>query len=570
MKKLQTFGFIILVVVIVLSIFWFNGALGTTELAEPEIALIVEKGEVWHKGTADNDFEKVEKFKIVSEGDIIKTNGNSVARISFFDTQEVMIAEDSQVVITKGYIDSNSPLLTKVKVKLQKGQVWSRLMNLLHPSAAFEVEAGTVVATVRGTAFNVALTDVAVEVFVYEKDVDVSLVGESKILANVSAGDKLTYDLVKKTFQQETVGTSELKLQQKEEPWIYNNIMMNRNFESYLESKRQAIISDVGLLPDHPLYGLKTGFEKVRLLLPGTESSYKQKLETKRGIEIQGLIDSTKVSKAVDQLKLTEFNKQTLATLQRLQSFDREFTNKLSRYDGLRKVFLGKVFDQSVAVFIAKKIQGLDVQEVQSVDTGELKLEVEQELAKPEVEQPVSTIQESEPTYGTADEQSPSSEPTEQVPTVETTATEEPATTEESPAVEEPTSTDEPAITAEQPSTADNSSSDQLEEKVVPVAKSLVVTANPASLVPNATSKLSANLVYSDGSKVDVTEQTIWSASGDSISGNEVGSLKGNVFTANRNGGATTISGTYRPDDNSSFTGQTTITVLLISNNLRN
>ncbi|MBT6573544.1 hypothetical protein HOM83_00750 [Candidatus Falkowbacteria bacterium] len=570
MKKIKTFGLIVLAVVIVIVIFWFNGAMGRTDLVEPEIALIVEKGDVWHKGSTDNDFQKVEKFKIVSEGDIIKTNGNSVARISFFDTQEVMVAEDSQVVITKGYINSNSPLLTKVRVKLQKGQVWSRLMNLLHPSAAFEVEAGTVVATVRGTAFNVTLTDITVEVFVYENDVDVSLVGEAAILANMSAGDKLTYDLVKKTYEQETVGTDELKLQQKEEPWIYNNIMMNRNFENYLETKRQAIISDVGLLPDHPLYGIKTGFEKIRLLLSGTESSYKQKLETKRGIEIQGLIDSTKVTKAIEQLKIAEFNKQTLATLQRLQSFDKEFTNKLSRYDGLRKVFLGKIFDQSVAAFIANKIQGLDSEEVQSVDSGELKLEVEQDLAKPKIEPVVIEVQESEPTYGTADDQVPSSESTEQETTVESIATDEPATTGESATLEDPVTTDTPAVTEEQPAITDSGSTDQPEELVVPVAQSLVVTANPASLIPDASSKLSANLIYSDGSKLDVTEQINWSASGDSISGNDVGSLKGNIFTANRNGGATTISGTYRPDDNSSFTGQTTITVLLVSTKLRN
>ncbi len=527
MQKLKVIGSVVTVILIIIIVFGFavNFILGSAEMPDPVIQVIVEKGQVWHRGQGDIDFQEVDSQIQAVAGDIVKTGDNSVARISFFGTQELMMDEDSEVIITAGMIDQNSPLLTQVKVKLIKGQVWARLMELLHPQAAFEVEAGNVVATVRGTSFNVALTDTYVEVFVYENEVAIYEKSSEAFLAALQTGQIFRYDLLNKKFEINSANVLDLKTSQRENPWILNNMMMNREFKNFVEFNRQLILKKIKVLPDSKWFRLKLFGERLRGFIALDKDSYQQKLNAKRAIEAQAMFDAGKIDQAIAHLREFGINKENCPTFARLQSFDANFTDKLARNEQVREFFFSEMLNVAEKDFVGARTQNINSKIQLPVESDTLKIE------EPEIK--VNIEAPSKP-----------AEPATVLPTVET---EQPKAPESAPVVKEP---------------VENQTAPA--EPAKPV--SLKISADKVNLSSGGQAVLDALLEYSDKTSSNVTADTVLSLGPDDLTGEYAGSLNGNIFSASDRGGKAYIKGTYRTLDGQSFSDNLTITVLIMVN----
>ncbi|MBT4722937.1 FecR domain-containing protein, partial [Candidatus Falkowbacteria bacterium] len=153
MKKILTV--ILLILAIILGGTWGLVAsyADTVEIDDPAVKLIPLEGSTFY-AVSGNDWQALIDEVEIEQGTAIKTEADSKAKVVFFDTQELVLDEQTEIIVNQAFVDENAPLYTKVKTTLEKGQIWSRLLELMNPDAAFEVESANVVATVRGTSFN--------------------------------------------------------------------------------------------------------------------------------------------------------------------------------------------------------------------------------------------------------------------------------------------------------------------------------------------------------------------------------------------------------------------------------
>jgi hypothetical protein len=89
------------------------------------------------------------------EGTSVRTGEGSRVTLAFGDQAESRIAANSEVVVTQATFDGDGQADAKVTVTVQKGRVWSRVLRLFDLDSGFTVKTNDVVATVRGTAFDV-------------------------------------------------------------------------------------------------------------------------------------------------------------------------------------------------------------------------------------------------------------------------------------------------------------------------------------------------------------------------------------------------------------------------------
>ena len=94
---------------------------------------------------------------IIEEGATISTNASGTANIYFADGSTLRIESNTKLTITESSFEEESSSL-KVKVALSVGKVWSKITALASPESHWEVNTGTAVATVRGSAFGTEIT----------------------------------------------------------------------------------------------------------------------------------------------------------------------------------------------------------------------------------------------------------------------------------------------------------------------------------------------------------------------------------------------------------------------------
>ncbi len=94
---------------------------------------------------------------LVEEGSIIVSNATGLATIYFADGSALRIEPSTTLTITEGQYDSQSGSL-RVRVALSVGKVWSKITALATPESHWEVNTGSAVATVRGSAFGTEVT----------------------------------------------------------------------------------------------------------------------------------------------------------------------------------------------------------------------------------------------------------------------------------------------------------------------------------------------------------------------------------------------------------------------------
>src|SRR5438105_8741833 len=122
------------------------------------------------------EFAPITDGDIVSAGDSVRTAADSHGVLTFFDGTTVELEPETELTITTLQASTSGDKI--VEMTQAVGRTWHVVTHLASPSSKYEITTGASTATVRGTAFEVAvLADGATNTITTDGDVSTSAQG---------------------------------------------------------------------------------------------------------------------------------------------------------------------------------------------------------------------------------------------------------------------------------------------------------------------------------------------------------------------------------------------------------
>ncbi|MEN9558056.1 MAG: hypothetical protein RL141_425 [Candidatus Parcubacteria bacterium] len=323
-------GLALIVVVGAFTWFWLLASVPRTEAVE--LTLVVERSPVMVKAAGGETFTDAENGMRLSPGDTVKTGEGGQAVIQFFGLAESRLDEQSELIVRDASHDDAIPDSLSVRLHLSGGRVWSRVLRLFDIESGFAVETPTIVATVRGTAFDVAF-DATGETRLWVSDSAVTVLpasvqdqgamlrqlrtvrerrGNSTSTAEVvelalgamPAGEMATYNA-----QGTPTVHRRLSAEDRNVPWFVQNTQADGAFITRAADERRAALARLGgARPDQVRYGLTRLSERAHLLVAGaerTEVTQEQYL-VRRLARLLDLVDAGKTGLASQEFARLE------------------------------------------------------------------------------------------------------------------------------------------------------------------------------------------------------------------------------------------------------------------------
>ncbi|MCR4278521.1 MAG: FecR family protein [bacterium] len=152
--------------------FWSLGNV-THASEDVEMTLNIEQDsvDVRHSG---GEWESAENGMILRTDDEVRTGKNGRATVSFFGDAETTLRENTTIHLS----DITADGVIHTEVGLISGRVWSRVIQLFDLGSTFSVRANDVVATVRGTAFDLLNENGETDLWVSESRVELTVGSE--------------------------------------------------------------------------------------------------------------------------------------------------------------------------------------------------------------------------------------------------------------------------------------------------------------------------------------------------------------------------------------------------------
>lgn len=116
------------------------------EVVRPPVDILRTGEETWFDATGATP---------LLPGDRIRTGEDGEARIIWGDRGYTRIDPSSELVVERAPLDGSLAPGAEIRLRVERGRVWSRLLKLLDLDASMQVRTSDVVATVRGTTFGV-------------------------------------------------------------------------------------------------------------------------------------------------------------------------------------------------------------------------------------------------------------------------------------------------------------------------------------------------------------------------------------------------------------------------------
>lgn len=170
---------------------WFWSLASVPAETAPRITLKVERSPVLVREPGKTLWLEATGGMTLAAGWSVKTGDGGQAALVFFRQAESRLDQNSEVTLGDAERDANDPTKLRVRLDLEFGRVWSRVLRLFDLDSRFSVKTSSVVATVRGTAFAVrANADHTADVWVSESAVTVvpSALGDEAAFAPPYAG----------------------------------------------------------------------------------------------------------------------------------------------------------------------------------------------------------------------------------------------------------------------------------------------------------------------------------------------------------------------------------------------
>ncbi|MBD3300768.1 MAG: hypothetical protein GF347_05460 [Candidatus Moranbacteria bacterium] len=242
----------------------------------PKATVLSMEGKVMIKKKNHFNWDHLEKDMEIGEGDLIQTGDKGKATLVFYDSSCAHIGTNSEVLISKLYIDSNNQSDQKIGLKISVGKVWSRIFQLMDKNASYEVESSNTVATVRGTAFDFVVSqDHSVEITSIESEIEVAsfkqkdsrnereIIQRGYLLENmeIKIDQKNLDEIGKQKLEARKIKESKLQSER-----FLENLNRDQEFKDYLiEKKQNQVKKKAGILPDSRLYEIEEKQEDFNL-----------------------------------------------------------------------------------------------------------------------------------------------------------------------------------------------------------------------------------------------------------------------------------------------------------------
>lgn len=150
--------------------FWLLGSLPAESILQTHLRVTQTPVDVRVAGS--DAWIPAKDGQVVSEGDIIRTGATGNATIEFEGKGESRVGKNSELHITRADRSSSAPFA--IELQLVTGRVWNRILRLLDLDESFVVQTNSVVATVRGTAFDFQTTTTGTTLWVSDSAVEIT------------------------------------------------------------------------------------------------------------------------------------------------------------------------------------------------------------------------------------------------------------------------------------------------------------------------------------------------------------------------------------------------------------
>lgn len=214
---------------------------------------------------------------LLKSDDIVKTGASSKAAIRFLDQSVSRLDENTEVKISRLFINPLNKTETAVELVLQQGRVWSRVINLIDDLSHFQVKAkNTVAVAKKKAAFDVSISAKGrAKVSAVQNRVDLLVateknVVETTLVKGFSAEMKTNVPVAPQILPE--------KSGSEQDEWISDNLAQDKAYIATIKQENQDNFRDqVNLLPDNPLYAVKQLSENTKIALTFDQVN-KQKL----------------------------------------------------------------------------------------------------------------------------------------------------------------------------------------------------------------------------------------------------------------------------------------------------
>ncbi len=297
MKKTPVILGISIMVLVVFGVGWWFWSLGGAS-QEPQAVtrLAVAKGDVYVIRKDGNE-EKVTGGTELAVGDSVRTGDRASASIVADGRADVRLDGNTTVVLEKNEYPWSLGLV--VKIKLQSGRIWSRVLKLLDMDQSFEAQSNDMVATVRGTAFGLQNDNGKNRLVVRRGGIAVKR-GNDKTF--VVTGGWL--DDANGKFTSGDISSSTWS----NDAWVSEQTSADERFtQAARKTLGQVVAVDPGLAPDDFLYPVQNWSESLHLWLAGNEApALYGKYLGRKLYQIRDLVARGKSGMAYHLLNLTD------------------------------------------------------------------------------------------------------------------------------------------------------------------------------------------------------------------------------------------------------------------------
>jgi hypothetical protein len=263
MKKLL-FILVPIVLIAILGVWFWSLASVPDEERRTVILTVQEQGvSVREPGAAE--WRRAEDGMEIGQGWSVRTDGSGRATIGFFGQGESRLDGRTEVTVTSAMLDEMNSTGVNVELDLGMGRVWSRVLRILDLDGSYAVRTSSVVATVRGTAFEVRQNaDGSSEVTVNESAVEVGRPG-----AGEGSPDAVAEGFAVTFASDGSMGEPrEIPYDATASPWFRQNGEADIAFvERERELRIQALRRLDGPRPDGMLSGAAALSERLHLAL---------------------------------------------------------------------------------------------------------------------------------------------------------------------------------------------------------------------------------------------------------------------------------------------------------------
>ena len=195
----------------------------------------------------------VYKNMAVLEGDEVMTGKDGFVSITFVDESVLRLSEETDISVNHLVYDLRDKTKSYIEIEVQKGSVWSRVLNLFGDDSVFVVKAGEFFTKAKKAAFNIKVDELETSVEVYHHVVDVETSAEGK--TKVAGGERVV------SVQNSKPQLSAFR-EEDENSWVKQNLEDDKVYVAKVEEKKKEAREVAAVDSLKPFKSLKTGVQK--------------------------------------------------------------------------------------------------------------------------------------------------------------------------------------------------------------------------------------------------------------------------------------------------------------------